>query len=385
MPLDASDTRACLAACRKLGARVQEDAEGWTVEGIGPRPNIPDDVIDVGNSGTTLYLAAGVAALQKGVAVFTGDEQIRSRPVSELLTSLGDLGARAESTRGNGSAPFIVGGGLLGGRTSIECRTSQYLSSLLLSTPLADGDTVIEVPLLNEAPYIDITTHWLERQKIRFERDGYSEFRIPGGQMYAPFEEPMAGDFSSATFFFCAAAITGSTIRVEGLDMTDPQGDKAVVGILEKMGCTVRVDATGPVHAVELSGGELTGGDIDINATPDALPALSVVACFADGDTRLMNVPQAREKETDRIAVMCEELGNLGAEIQELGDGLIIHGDPERALKSTRVDGRSDHRIVMALAIAALRASGPIEIETAESVSVTFPKFFDLLESVRRT
>jgi len=167
--------------------------------------------------------------------------------------------------------------------------------------------------------------------------------------------------------------------------MTDPQGDKAVVGILEKMGCTVRVDATGPVHAVELSGGELTGGDIDINATPDALPALSVVACFADGDTRLMNVPQAREKETDRIAVMCEELGNLGAEIQELGDGLIIHGDPERALKSTRVDGRSDHRIVMALAIAALRASGPIEIETAESVSVTFPKFFDLLESVRRT
>ena len=146
-PLDSADTRACMEACKKFGAKITEYSPDWSVTGVGGVPEAPDDVIDVGNSGTTLYLATGLAALQRDLVVFTGDSQIRSRPVGPLLDSLRDLGARAESTRNNGCAPYIVGGGLSGGDTEIECRTSQWLSALLLSAPLARNKSAIVVPL----------------------------------------------------------------------------------------------------------------------------------------------------------------------------------------------------------------------------------------------
>ena len=383
-PLDSADTRACVEACKQFGAKINKNRDTWTVTGVGSTPGVPEDVIDVGNSGTTLYLATGIAALQKDLVVFTGDSQIRSRPVGPLLDSLRDLGARAESTRNNGCAPYIIGGGLAGGKTQIESQTSQWLSALLLSAPLAKNKSSIDVPLLNERPYVDITLHWLQKQEIQFRNDNYQQFSIEGAQKYTRFEEHIPGDFSSATFFLCAAAMTRSRIRIEGLNMEDPQGDKAVLAMLERMGCVISYDTAGDVPAIEVIGGDLSGVEIDMNATPDALPALAVVACFAEGETRLINVPQARLKETDRISVMCGELRKLGADIEELPDGLIVSGDPEKPFAGGRVDGHDDHRVVMALAIAALRSQKPIEIETAEAAAVTFPTFFELLEAVRR-
>lgn len=383
-PLDSADTRACVAACRALGARIDTDsfADRWEVSGTGGRIRTPDNVIDVGNSGTTLYLAAGVAAAQEGIAVFTGDEQIRSRPAAPLLVSLNDLGARAESTRGDGAAPFIVGGGLSGGHTSIECRTSQYLSSLLLCAPLAGDDVEVSVPLLHEQPYVEMTIDWLSRCGIRVEHDdAWTTFWVPAGQRFRSHETPIPGDYSSATFFLVAAAITGSTVEVTGISRSDTQGDREVIRMLETMGCTARDTETG----IELTGAPLSGVELDLNATPDALPALAVAACFAEGETRLANVPQAREKETDRIFVMREQLNALGADVEEIDDGLIIHGSRDLTLSGGTADGYGDHRVVMSLAIAALKASGPIEITTAESVAVTFPRFFELLEGVRHS
>lgn len=271
----------------------------------------------------------------------------------------------------------MIRGPLKGGRTRIECPTSQYLSALLLAAPLAGGDTEIEVPLLHERPYVDITLSWMDRLDIRYERDGYSRFFIPGGQRYPAFERELPGDFSSATFFLCAAAITGSELLLTGLDMNDPQGDKAVTGILQQMGCNIENVPEG----IRVRGRLLEGGSFDLNALPDSLPALAVTACFARGETRLLNVPQAREKETDRIRVMREELTKMGADIEELPDGLIIKGKP--GLHGATVSSWNDHRIAMALSIAGLAAEGRTEITGAECAAVTFPGFYELLDSVR--
>lgn len=376
-PLDSADTRSCLACCRALGAEIEESAGAWRVRGTAGRPRVPENVVDVGNSGTTLYIAIAAASLAEGFTVFTGDEQIRRRPAGNLLGALRDLGATAFDTRGTGCAPLVVGGPLRGGRAAIACPTSQYLSALLLAAPLATGTSEIEVTQLNEQPYVEMTLDWLDRQGIRYERRGLLWFRVPGGQAYRAFERAVPGDFSSATFFFCAAAVTGSAITVEGLDPNDSQGDKEVLSLLEQMGCRVTWRDT----SVTVEGSRLRAIDADLNPIPDALPALAVTACFAEGTTRLGNVPQARLKETDRIAVMARELARLGASVEEGPDGLVIRGS---RLTGARVDGHGDHRVVMALAVAGLAASGATTVTTAESAAVTFPGFFDLLEALRK-
>ena len=292
-PLVSADTASCVRAIRAFGASVREASDGkgggtLIVRGTGGKPHTPEDVIDTGNSGTTLYIAAGTAALQDGWTVFTGDEQIRRRPVGSLLDALSDLGAEAWSSRGNGCAPIAIRGPLRGGETTIDCPTSQYLTSLLLAAPLGLGDSKVRVPLLYEKPYIDMTLAWLAEQNIRIEYEDYSLFRIPGGQGYTSFDKSIPADFSSAAFFLCAAAITGCELTLLGLNIKDTQGDKAIVPMLEKMGVHFNIEADaitvcgadgGGVPGGGDSGGPaLHGADLDLNDTPDALPALAVTA-----------------------------------------------------------------------------------------------------------
>lgn len=377
-PLESNDASSAVAAYRALGATIDCGPKKWYVRGFGGKPQAPANVIDVGNSGTTLRLALGSAALlEAGLAVLTGDEQIRRRGIGPLVESLKQLGAFAATTRNNGSAPAVVGPKLRGGRTSIEAVTSQYLSSLLINCPLAEGDSEIEVPVLNEAPYVLLTLDWLDRQGIQYEREELRRFRVRGGQSYEGFDQRVPADFSSATFFLAAGAIGENEVLVRGLDMNDSQGDKRVIDYLRQMGAQVEVTAEG----VRVRGGQLTGCDIDMNATPDALPMFAVVGCLAKGTTRLLNVPQARMKETDRIAVMAGELGKMGARVEELADGLVVH---ESALRAAEVSGHDDHRVVMALAIAATAIQGAkaTTIDTAEAMNVTFPTFLGCLRGL---
>jgi len=372
-PLESHDTHAAVGVYRGLGAEIETQAGSWSIRGTGGELSPPCDVLDVENSGTTLMFALGSCALlKKGAAVLTGDAQTRNRPAAPLISSLNDLGAFAFSTRDNGRAPFVVRGRLRGGSTSIEAHSSQYLSSLLLSLPLGEGDTLIRVPLLNEQPYVLMTMDWMRRQGISFEQEGLREFHIPGGQAFHPFEEKIAGDFSSATFFLAAGAMEGNEVTCRNLDLADPQGDKAVIDYLRLMGA--RVDAEN--DGVRVRAEELRGGDIDLNNTPDALPMMAVLGCFAKGVTRLFHVPQARIKETDRIAVMAQELKKMGAKIEEMPDGLLIEESP---LKGARVHGHGDHRVVMALTVAALAAAGETTVDTAEAVAVTFPQFTECM------
>ncbi len=374
-PLDSDDTRSCMAACRLLGANIVPAPGEFIVDGTAGKLTVPEDIINVGNSGTTMYLAAGAAALSPGWSFFTGDHQIRKRSIQHLLNSIAELGAENFTARGNGCAPFAIRGPLRGGKTSIESHTSQFLSSLLMSLPLVESDSEIAVPILNERPYVEMTLGWLDELGITYEQQDMKLFRIPGRQQYHGFRRQVPADFSSATFFLCAAAITRSTLTLDGLNMNDTQGDKGVVDILEKMGCTLLIEESG----ITITGKEMVGGTFDLNSMPDALPALAATACYATTETRLVNVPNARGKETDRIHVMAEELRRMGAQIEETPDGLIIQ--PSQ-LKGDFVNGNGDHRIVMALAIAGLGATGSTIIDTAESASVTFPTFFDDLRSV---
>jgi len=374
-PLESADAFACVKMCRAFGVEI-DSGRNWTVKGRGNDLRVPENIIDIRNSGTSCRLGLGMASLCDGASVFTGDEQTRKRPMQSLIDALNNLGAHAFSTRRNGFLPVVVQGRLKGGETEVEGMTSQFLSALLIATPLAENDSRIIVNDLRERPYIEMTLNWLDKMGIEYQNNDFREFKIKGGQSYRPFQQEIAADFSSATFFFCGGAITDSHIEMKGLDINDPQGDKDVIALLKESGAKIEVD---PDKIVVKGGGGLGGREFDLGNIPDTLPALAVTGCFAEGETVLKNVPQARIKETDRIAVMKEELAKMGADIEEMPDGLRIR---KSRLKGAKVNGHSDHRVVMSLALAGLKAEGVTEISTAEAVNITFPDFIHLMKSL---
>jgi 3-phosphoshikimate 1-carboxyvinyltransferase len=377
-PLDSSDTMSAVTCYRALGSTIDtSDPKLWRVTGTAGMIAPPKETIDVGNSGTTLRIAMGSAALAPSgqTTTFTGDEQIRTRPVGPLLDSLNDLGAKCASLNNNGKAPIEIGGRLTGGKTSIAAFTSQYLSSLLLCTPLASENTQIDVTMLNEPGYVQMTLDWLDKQKIEYENQQMLRFRIRGNQSYRAFEDAVAADFSSATFFLCASALTADEVTLLGLDFADSQPDKAIVDYLRAMGADINIEP----NSITIKSSPLKGADIDMNKTPDALPAMAVTAAFSEGTTRLLNVPQARSKETDRIKCMAEELKKMDIDVEELPDGLIIRGGKPRAAE---LHGWADHRIVMALSLAGICLDGQCTIDTAEAISVTFPTYVELMRSI---
>jgi 3-phosphoshikimate 1-carboxyvinyltransferase len=314
--------------------------------------------------------------LVEGTTVLSGDEQIVRRPVQPLINALQGLGAEVFSTRNNGSPPVVVKGPMKGGRTRFSAIVSTYLSSLLINCPLAEQDTELDVYELPEKSYIHMTLEWLDRQKIRYEAsDDFDYFKIFGGQSYHGQDVTISGDFSSATFFLVAGAIMDGDITLQGLDMNDRQGDKKVISYLTEMGAKITFEEKG----IRVQGGSLQGVELDMSDTPDALPAMAVAGCFARGKTTIRNVANARIKETDRISVMARELGRLGAKIEELPDGLIIH---ESALHGCAVQSYGDHRVVMSLAVAGMAIPGQTVIDRAEAVEVTVPDFVELMRKI---
>jgi 3-phosphoshikimate 1-carboxyvinyltransferase len=392
-PLISGDTNAVVNCYRALGAKIDaSDPDLWKVTGQGGQIKAPKEIVDVGNSGTTLNIAIGSASLvKKGQTVtFTGDEQTRSRPVGPLLDSLNELGAHCLSVKNSGRAPVKITGQIIGGKTSIASSTSQYLSSLLLCTPLAAKDTDIDITLLNEPGYVQMTLDWLDKQGIKYEKEQMRRFKVKGNQSYRAFDATIPADFSSATFFLCAAALFGDEVSLLGLDFKDSQPDKAVVDYLKAMGADITIQP----DSITVKAAPLHGIEVDMNRTPDALPAMAVTAAFAEGTTKLLNVPQARGKETDRIKCMAEELKKLSVDVEELPDGLIVrgpwHGLPARENTAKMavppgmnyLDGRSDHRIVMALSLPGLAMDEGCVIGTAEAMNVTFPSYVHLMKSL---
>ncbi|HUI91353.1 MAG TPA: 3-phosphoshikimate 1-carboxyvinyltransferase [Chitinivibrionales bacterium] len=370
--LATGDGASAIAAAKSMGAEIEIAGKNLRVTGVGNDFNRGSDTFAMENSGTSTNLFASVAALGSRLRRFDGDESLRSRPFMPVLEALKGLGAEFGLERRGSDLPFWVRGPIRGGKTTVNGFSSQFVSSLLFACPCAPKDSDISVENLHERPYVEMTMRWLDRQGIRYEASSdLSHLRVFGGQAYKALHYTVPGDFSSATFAAVAAPLTGSRIALQGLDFSDSQGDKGVFDVLGAMGAAVSRE---PGGAVVGTTGDLRGMEIDLNAMPDALPAFCVLGCVAKGETKIENVAQARIKETDRIAVMAEELKKMGADIKEEKDGLTVK---RCRLKGAQVNGRGDHRVVMALALAGMAADGETVVDTAEAAAVTYPTFLE--------
>jgi len=286
------------------------------------------------------------------------------------LSCLNDLGATAFSIRNNGKAPLVIKGKMRGGTARLNGGvSSQFLSALLIASPLAGGDTKVVIEGdLKSRPYAEITLDMLADAGVCVEAKR-QEFFIPGKQTYNLNSYTIPGDFSSASYPLAAAAVTGSEVTVKGI-LPSRQGDSAIIDILNRMGAKVSWDRES--GDLKIKGGELQGVEVDASLTPDLVPTIAVLGAVAKGKTTVMNAEHVRHKETDRLHAMAVQLSKMGADIRERPDGLEITGGK---LHGADVHGYHDHRIVMALTVAGLVAGGT-KIDTAESVDVSYPGFF---------
>ena len=378
--LDSDDTRVMVDSLQKLGIAVEHDPASARVVIQGSGFKIPAREADlyVANSGTSLRFLTAMVATGSGTYRLDGSPRMRQRPVADLLQALNGLGAEATSEAGTGCPPVVVkASGLDGGYAFVKGDvSSQFLSGLLMALPYSRDATSVEVDgVLVSKPYVAMTMAVMEAFGVRINNRKDRRFDVrPArytGRAYAI--EP---DASAASYLFAAAALTGSTITVEGLGTSSIQGDLAFVDLLEHMGCKVDREA----EATTVTGGPLAGIDVDMNAISDTVMTLAVVALFARGITRIRNVAHIRHKETDRIAALATELRKLGATVDESPDGLIIF--PPDAIAPARVATYDDHRMAMSFALAGLKAPG-VTILDPGCVAKTYPGFWDDLERIR--
>jgi 3-phosphoshikimate 1-carboxyvinyltransferase len=386
-PLDSADTRATMRAVEAYGGTVERGELNGSlaldVTGFDGLPDVPDDVVDCANSGTTMRLTTATAALGDGLTVLTGDESLRSRPQGPLLEAIESLGGRADSTRGNGQAPLVVGGPVAGGHVEIPGDvSSQFITALLMAGAVIEKGIEIRLETeLKSAPYVDITVAVLEAFGVEAAATEMG-FEVAGGQSYGPADGEYAvpGDFSSMSYLLAVGALAADDegVVVEGAHPS-AQGDSAIVDVLERMGTAIDWDREAGEITVERS--SLSGVEVGVADTPDLLPTIATLGAAADGTTRITDCEHVRYKETDRVSAMAEELSKMGACVEEARDELVVHGG-ETELVGARVDGRSDHRIVMALTVAGLVAEGETVVKGAEHVDVSFPDFFDTMASL---
>ena len=371
-PLRSPDTDAMINACELLGASITAYHDKLLITGVAGEPRSPEEIIDAGNSGITLRFIAAVGALTARYVVLTGDLSIRThRPMKSLLEGLSQLQVSALSMKEDGYAPVIIRGPLQPGRVDINGEDSQPVSALLIAAAFASGVTTIHVAHPGEKPWIDLTLGWFDRLGIEYQRNGYETYHIAGFSHYRGFEYEVPGDFSSAAFPLVAALLTHSEVTLHHLDYNDTQGDKALLPMLEKMGACLVIDAEKKTVCVKKSAG-LQGVTVDINDCIDALPILAVLACFAQGETRLTGAAIARTKECNRLSVVTQELQKMGAHISEIEDGLIIQGGP---LHPAIVESHHDHRIALSLAVAAMATPGETIIRNIDCIAKSYPDF----------
>ncbi|MEF8787191.1 MAG: 3-phosphoshikimate 1-carboxyvinyltransferase [Haloarculaceae archaeon] len=382
-PLVSADTRATARAVEAFGGSVTRDEDAGTmqIDGFGGTPDVPDDVIDCANSGTTMRLVTAAAGLADGLTVLTGDDSLRSRPQGALLRALDQLGARAESTRNNGQAPLVVGGPIVGGTAAIPGDvSSQFITALLMAG--ANTDAGIDIALeteLKSAPYVDITLEVMDAFGVQ-ARQTKRGFSVAGHQTYdAGDGYNVPGDFSSMSYLLAAGALASDDSVTITSAYPSAQGDQAIVDILEAMGASVDWDRD--VGEITVQNSTLEGIEVGVEDTPDLLPTIAVLGAAADGTTRITNAEHVRYKETDRVSAMAEALTKMGASVEEEQETLTVHGGDSR-LEGTTVDGRADHRIIMSLAVAGLVAEGTTTIRGIEHVDVSFPDFFDVISGL---
>ncbi|MCD6530783.1 3-phosphoshikimate 1-carboxyvinyltransferase [Candidatus Bathyarchaeota archaeon] len=373
-PLICDDTLATIDSCKSLGAEIQVEAGLIEVSGKD-KPSTPEDVIFCRESGSTIRFLTPICALAPGISILTGGRSLRRRPMEPLLKTLRQLGVRCYSARGDGRPPLIVfGGGIRGGKAEIRGDiSSQFVSGLLFASPKADSDVelILKSPLKSK-PYIDMTIDILQKCSVNvvFKSDKQA-FIVESGQVYTPLNYEVEGDYSSAAFILAAAALVESSVEVTNLRKDSIQGDRKIVDILREMGVRLEVKA----DRVKVKGckGSLSGVRFNADDNPDLVPVLMVLGCIAEGETIIEGVKRLRWKESDRVEALTIELGKLGGEVRQVNDEIIVKGS--RKLKGADLDCHGDHRVMMALTVAALVSEGETRIHGVECVSKSYPNF----------
>ncbi|OGX31753.1 MAG: 3-phosphoshikimate 1-carboxyvinyltransferase [Omnitrophica WOR_2 bacterium RIFCSPLOWO2_12_FULL_46_30] len=371
-PLIAEDTRAAMRALEHLGARIKPGKNFLLVTGFAGFPSAKGGRLNTGESGTLLRLLLPVIALGKGKFVVNGRGTLLKRTNKPIAQALLSLGVEIKGSDSDFRLPLTIDakGKIPGGRVKVSgSLSSQTISSLLNIAPLAESDTkIIAEGEVVSRPYIDITIDVLRQAGIGILRQGYGKFFVKSGQRIN-FKKDVVipGDYSSAAFLIAASCLVKSDVTITDL-LKDSQGDRQIIHILNAMGAKIKhinneVSIKGPF--------ELKGIDVNCRDTPDLVPILAVVACFARGKTRIFNIGHLAHKESNRILAPAGELKKLGAKITAGTDNLVIEGS---ALKPGEVCGCNDHRIAMSLAVAGLAAGG-VDIRGAECISKSYPNF----------
>ncbi|MDE5898609.1 MAG: 3-phosphoshikimate 1-carboxyvinyltransferase [Treponemataceae bacterium] len=402
-PLPSADGLSAGRAVRLFGADVDLSEDGvWTVRGAGRNAHLPDDVVDVGNSGSLLYFMSPLAATFPGWTVFTGDESIRTRPVLHVVDALRQLGAEADVSRpGRNAPPLLIRGPIRGGGTVVtDGRLSQYISGIMMAAARLPGTTRIELTDPKEVPFLAMTKQWLESLGVSVEASGgFRQIAVHGPAALPAFDRTVPSDWEAVAFPLVAALASGSSLAVDNVDCSDSQGDRAVVGILQALGADISEDAERAalyVRPSRLSAELLPERTLRANLSgfPDAICALAVAGCFTEGTLVLEDVGVCRKKETDRIDVMGAELKKLGAEVESGADWLAVHGhaplladgspNPAFCLHGGTVESFGDHRVAMSLACLGLGLpeGEAVTVRGAECCSVSFPRFFEAMNGI---
>ncbi len=377
--LKSEDTEVMVSALKQLGVSVESDWPNCqlTVQGTGGQLNNDTIEMDLQNSGTSIRFLTALCSLGSGNYLLDGTDRMRQRPIQELVDALTELGGQIECR--NGCPPVSINGnGLWGGSAEVRGdRSSQFLSGLMMILPLMKKYSVLEVAgsLVSE-PYVQMTGQVMREFGVDVSQIGNC-YSVDPRHQYKARELAIEPDATAASYFWAAAAITGGRCRVDGLKVDAIQGDVRFLQILDQMGCQIIPDDEGTA----IYGGPLNGIEADMNDISDTVQTLAAVALFADGPTTITGVAHNRHKESDRIGDLATELRRMGAEVEELQDGMVIHPQP---LNSCQVETYNDHRMAMALSLVGLKQPG-IRILNPQCTGKTYPKFFDDLNRVCQT
>ncbi|EAU7092670.1 3-phosphoshikimate 1-carboxyvinyltransferase [Salmonella enterica subsp. enterica serovar Rissen] len=376
--LDSDDVRHMLNALSALGSNytLSADRTRCDITGNGG-PLRASGALELflGNAGTAMRPLAAALCLGQNEIVLTGEPRMKERPIGHLVDSLRQGGANIDYLEQENYPPLRLRGGFIGGDIEVDGSvSSQFLTALLMTAPLAPEDTIIRVKgELVSKPYIDITLNLMKTFGVEITNHHYQQFVVKGGQQYhSPGRYLVEGDASSASYFLAAGAIKGGTVKVTGIGRKSMQGDIRFADVLEKMGATI----TWGDDFIACTRGELHAIDMDMNHIPDAAMTIATTALFAKGTTTLRNIYNWRVKETDRLFAMATELRKVGAEVEEGHDYIRI--TPPAKLQHADIGTYNDHRMAMCFSLVAL-SDTPVTILDPKCTAKTFPDYFEQL------
>lgn len=381
---DADDVQVLLRLLPSLGIHVEVSGTSAVIEGAGGPFPVSQAILQVENAGTAMRPLVAVLCAGKGRFVIDGNEQMRRRPIGDLIRGLSELGLDVKGTENRTGSGVdlcppvtITASGIPGGTARLSGNiSSQFISALLLASPLAASPVTIQIegdPV--SKPYIDMTLQVMQQFGVSVGRSGYSSFVVPASVYQSPGTLTIEGDATAATYFMSLGALSGP-VTVRSLYPDSLQGDVRYAAILERMGA--HVEKSG--DSITVSRGALRGIDIDMNDMPDAAMTLAVLALFASGETRIRNIANLRVKESERIRGLATELRKLGADVEETEDSLTVR--PPRALMPAVIETYRDHRMAMAFSLASYGTD--LTILDPSCVNKTYPGYFHDFTSVCR-